>query len=368
MSVINQVLNQLEQRGAHTAAEQTMVRAVVPARRDFMLPLLIAGLVMLAGIAAWQWVSSRKQDAKADNIAPKQSVVVTAAPVSSETTGVVPADSQLPASRLSFELSSAPLPSTLRQGTGQALRSGNSTLEANRSPEADPAAGTQVPAVRPQTKSNQNPESTENPMATDQESVSAIPMKKISAAQQADAEFRRAAGLMRQGHIERAIAGYQAALRLDAGHDAARQALVAALLEGKRNADAEKVLLEGLDRKPEQTAFTMLLARLQVERGALDQATAILEKSLKFADTQADYRAFLAALLQRQDRNEEAIKQYQIVIQQVPGNGVWLMGYGISLQALQRNTEARVAFQQALGTQTLSPELQAFVRQKLKGL
>ncbi len=35
MSVINQVLNQLEQRGAHTAAEQTMVRAVPQARRNF---------------------------------------------------------------------------------------------------------------------------------------------------------------------------------------------------------------------------------------------------------------------------------------------------------------------------------------------
>lgn len=35
MSVINQVLNQLEQRGAHTAAEQTMVRAVPQTRRSF---------------------------------------------------------------------------------------------------------------------------------------------------------------------------------------------------------------------------------------------------------------------------------------------------------------------------------------------
>ena len=193
-------------------------------------------------------------------------------------------------------------------------------------------------------------------------------MKQVSSAQQADAEFRRAAGLMQVGRIAEAMAGYEAALRLDAGHEAARQALVALLLEGKRNADAEKVLLEGLNSKPEHTGLTMLLARLQVERGALGQATATLEKSLPFADAQADYRAFLAALLQRQNRNEEAIAHYQIVLQHAPGNGVWLMGYGISLQAVQRNAEAKDAYKRALDTQTLSPELQAFVQQKLKGL
>jgi len=363
MSVINQVLNQLEQRGAHTTGEQTMVRAVVRNRRDFMMPLLMTGLVLIVGIAAWQWVSSRKQDVRAGNVTPKQSV---ATPVSGVSAGTVPAESLVPASRLSFELSSVPLPSTLR--SGQALRSGNSNLESDRAPKAESVNGTLEPAVRPQPKQKSNPKTTANSKAADQASVSAVPMKKVSATQQADAEFRRAAGLMQQGRIEDAIAGYEAALRLDADHDAARQALVALLLERKRNADAERVLLEGLNRKPEHTGLTMLLARLQVERGALDQATATLEKSLPFADTQADYRAFLAALLQRQNRNEEAIRHYQIVLQHAPGNGVWLMGYGISLQAVQRNAEARDAFQHALDTQTLSPELRAFVQQKLKGL
>jgi MSHA biogenesis protein MshN len=44
------------------------------------------------------------------------------------------------------------------------------------------------------------------------------------------------------------------------------------------------------------------------------------------------------------------------------------MGYGISLQEVQRNEDAKVAFKRALATQTLTPELTAFVEQKLKGL
>jgi MSHA biogenesis protein MshN len=112
----------------------------------------------------------------------------------------------------------------------------------------------------------------------------------------------------------------------------------------------------------------MLLARLQVEHGAVVQATATLEKSLFYADAQADYQAFFAALLQRQNRHKEAITHYQIALQLVPNKGVWLMGYGISLQAMQRNEDAKDAYQRALDSRTLSTELQEFVQQRLKSL
>lgn len=194
------------------------------------------------------------------------------------------------------------------------------------------------------------------------------PLKQVSPAQRADAEFRKGIALMQQGRISEAISSYEIALQLDAGLHAARQALVALLLEGKRGADAERVLQEGQKSRPEQTGFAMLLARLQVERGALDQATATMEKSLPYADNQADYQAFVAALLQRQSRHKEAVNHYQIALQLVPNNGVWLMGYGISLQALQRNEDAKDVFRRALDSQTLAPDLQKFVQQKLKAL
>lgn len=193
-------------------------------------------------------------------------------------------------------------------------------------------------------------------------------MKQVSPAQHAEAEFRKAVALMQQGHIADAIVGYEAVLRLDAGHDAARQALVALLLESKRGVDAGRVLQGGLKNKPEHTGFAMLLARLQVEQGAVEQAAATLEKSLPYADSQADYQAFFAALRQRQNRHKEAIVHYQMALQLVPDNGIWLMGYGISLEAVQRTDDARDAFRRSLESNTLTPELQAFVQQKLRGL
>lgn len=370
MSVINQVLNELERRGAHNAAEQPMVRAVQRNRNNFITPLLAVGLVLIAGVAAWQWESSRKPAVVTGSVASKAGN----APGSYEAENLAPVP--LPFSLLEVSgpaTSTRPLVQSEAEGSGQAASTGSghalmgeknnqvaNAVTVARLGEGAPKSTT----VRPQTV----PVVTAKAKAGVRASDGVVPMKQVSTAQQADAEFRRAAGLMQLGHIAEATAGYEAALRLDAGHDAARQALVALLLERKRNGEAEKVLLEGLNSQPENTGLTMLLARLQVERGALREATATLEKSLPFADEQADYRAFLAALLQRQNRNEEAIAHYQIVLQHAPVNGIWLMGYGISLQAVQRNAEAKDAYKRALDTQMLSPELQAFVQQKLKGL
>jgi MSHA biogenesis protein MshN len=93
-----------------------------------------------------------------------------------------------------------------------------------------------------------------------------------------------------------------------------------------------------------------------------------MQKSLHYAQQQADYQAFLAALLQRQNRHKEAIVYFQNAVQLSPQSGVWLMGLGISLRAEQRNAEARDAFNRAMGARNLSAELQAFVTQQLKEL
>lgn len=371
MSVINQVLNQLEERGAHIADEQTMVRSVPQARRNSSLPLLAFGLVLLTGVAVWQWVHARKPDvatsaahklmqgllqpavtsnhpdaAEPGKPAPQRQVAEIGVPLSG-----VPAVN-MPASQLSFELSMVPLPSTTPHASAKSARK-----------PAHKSAGEKVEKVVRTT-----PVKTSNAEVTVLMPDGASPMKQISPEQQADAEYRKASALMQQGHIADAISGYKAALRLDAGHDEARQALVALLLQSKRGKDAERVLQEGLKSEPDHTGFTMMLARLQVERGAVAEAIATLEKTLPYGNSQAGYQAFLAALLQRQNRNDEAIAHYQVALQLAPNNGIWLMGYGISLQALKRNADAKIAFQHALDTRTLNPDLQAFVQQKLKAL
>jgi MSHA biogenesis protein MshN len=386
MSLINQVLNQLEQRGAQMAEEQIMVQAVPPTRRKLPM-LLVLGLALAGGVGAWQWLHTRIPDVGAENIAlktghspnprelerwpspnqsPNQSPAALVAPASDAPVADMAAKSSPAASQLSFELNSASLSAPIQQDSKQVTSTNSKPALRERKALAlaDAAASAQRPNNAPKTKAIAQPDIQPNVPAPG----GALPMKLISSAQQADAEFRKAVDLMQQGRVADAMAGYEAALRLDAGHDAARQALVALLQEQKRSTEAERVLQERLKNHPQHTGFAMLLARLQVERGALEQAVATLDKSLPYAGTQADYQAFFAALLQRQSRHKEAIEHYQVALQLVPDKGIWLMGYGISLQAVQRNDDARESFRRALDSKALSPELQAFVQQKLKEL
>jgi MSHA biogenesis protein MshN len=250
-------------------------------------------------------------------------------------------------------LSDIPLPDSLR---------GRPASEEEQEPAAAPVRKTQVQRERQQARNRTKP------AAAPAADADAIPLKQVSPRQHAENEFRKASQAAQQGRADEAVAGYEGVLRLDPLYHEARLALVGVLLGAKRNADAEKVLEDGLKRDSRQSSFAMLLARLQVERDALPLALETLQKNLPRAERRPEYQAFLAALLQRQDRHKEAVTHFQAALQFAPGNGVWLMGLGISLQALQRNEEARDAYQHALGSNSLSPQLQEFVQNKLKDL
>lgn len=187
-----------------------------------------------------------------------------------------------------------------------------------------------------------------------------------TSAERAESEFRKATALLNQGRVAEAIDGFKSTLQQDAGHAPARQALVGLLLENRRMDEAQQVLQEGLSLHPGRSAYAMLLARIQVERGDLQGAHEILSKHAGSAAGDADYYAFDAALLQRLGRHQEAVASYQAALKLAPRAGLWWMGMGISLQADKRNAEALDAFRQAKSAGGLSPDLLAFVDQRVK--
>lgn len=189
--------------------------------------------------------------------------------------------------------------------------------------------------------------------------------KELTPAQKAENEYRKAVLLMQQGKGPESISSFEHVLQTDPMHTGARQALVRALLENSRQSDALRRAKEGLDLDPAQPALAMILSRLQLEKGDLKSAIGTLERSYRYASDRPDYLAFLAALLQRDNRNKEAAEYYMQALQTSPHTGVWWMGLGISLQADSRAAEAQEAFSRARATNTLTPELLAFVESKL---
>ena len=191
-------------------------------------------------------------------------------------------------------------------------------------------------------------------------------LRELTPRQRAEAEYSRGATALQQGRLPEARSAFEAALQIDPAYHAARQALAGVLMDARLPNDAMLVLQEGLQIAPAQFGFAMMAARLHVERGELDAAVQTLARSAEYAGNSADYAGFYAGLLQRQKKHAEAVEYFDRALRLRPNSGVWLLGMGMSLEALGRNAEAQEAFRRAKTSGNLTQELQNFVDQRLR--
>ena len=355
MSIINQVLNELEKRGVNAPLDEDTLRPVAPRRQSHWPFYLLLAVMLLILLAAAKWYLGRTETS-----VPEKSVVM-ATPMSSVvvSSGVLPAPVSAPAGVVAMSTSGVPGASPSLDGLH-----GKPLLEVKSEEEPVMVPAVKKPARNKAERPRAIVEDEDGSLSTE----SLEQLKKVSPQQRAENEFNKANQAVREGRTNDALAGYESALLADPTYKPARRAWAGLLVSLKRNIEAEPVLQRGLKRDSHDTGFAMLLARLQVERGDVPLALETLQKTLPYAGEQADYQSFVAALQQRQGNHDEAVAHYQTALKLSPNNGLWLMGMGISLQALQRKEEARDAYQRALATNSLSAQLQAYVQQKLKVL
>lgn len=194
------------------------------------------------------------------------------------------------------------------------------------------------------------------------------PLQSPETAARADQEFRRGMELFRGGRTDEAEAAWRAAVELDPAAAAPRQALLGALLERGERERAETLLQEGLRMNSRQPKQIMLLARLQLDRGAQTEALRTLEQGLPHAQWNAEYLSMTAAVMARVGRHRDAAELYASALRIVPGNAVWEMGRGMALRADGQREQALAAFQRASRLRGLSPELRAFVERQIREL
>lgn len=350
MSVINKMLQDLDARGLQAARSGfSNVRSVPGETRRLEVQALIAlgvlAVVALAGLGIWRFTTAPVPPVAAD-----QAPVLLAAVVLEKSP-----QASAPASEV---VTLAPLVPAV--------------------PVIPVAAVSSVPAV-PETKLAAAPirrsapaavhvaqQSRNKPKQPEGVAGHALQMKQSSPRQEAENEYRHALALVQDGRVTAGISALEQTLRLFPRHEAARQTLIGLLLESWRADEAMQQLEQGLALDPAQTALAMTLARLQVERNGAALQT--LQRSLPHAQDNAEYQGFIAALLQREQRHKEAVEHYTSALRMNPGNGIWWMGLGISLQADQRLPDARMAFQKAKASGTLDGELSNFVDKKLQQL
>lgn len=352
MSLINQMLQDLAQREPTqiNALQQIPLRTVSARRKSIPIWIWIAivGIASANGLG-WLWWQYQPTPSHPATTRPAQTALaativnpVAIAPVSAPTPPV------------------APLPETIVATPAPAATNYSATAltpTLNLSMSMSKSIGTPHPL----------PTKPANTIEAPQYAASSInkQIKPLTNVQLAENEYRKALAFAQQGRINEAMESFTQALTLDPHHHGARLTLIGLLIGNKRMAEAERRLQEGLQLDIDQTDLALVLARVQIERNAVNDAIATLERSLPYAAEQADYHAFLAALLQRAGRQKAAIEHYVIALKKSPQSGLWWMGLGISLQADNQPDKAREAFSRAKLSNNLSPDLLAFVNQQL---
>jgi MSHA biogenesis protein MshN len=182
----------------------------------------------------------------------------------------------------------------------------------------------------------------------------------------AENDYRKAMAAYRRGATAEAIGGLKNVLLQEARHVSARQALLSLLVEQKSWQEAIQVAEEGLRHDPAQSAWAMILARMQLEHRSAGEAIATLGQFVRHAERNPEYQAFYALLLHKQQRSREAAERYALALALRPDEARWWFGLGLALENDQRPQEARNAFQRARDSGNLPAELSAALDAKLK--
>jgi MSHA biogenesis protein MshN len=188
-----------------------------------------------------------------------------------------------------------------------------------------------------------------------------------SAAETAEAQFRRAAVLLNQGRLSEAEDQLAGALRADPSHVAARQTYVAMLLEQHRIEVARRLVQEALAINPAQPAFAVALARIYIEQRDYRNALEVLDKAGPAA-RDAEFQAMRGAVLQRLGKHAEAVEAYQNAIRIAPQPGTTWVGLAISLETLGRRPEAAQAYRRALDAGSLAAEAREYAESRARAL
>ena len=354
MSLLNQMLNDLEQRRAEASGTPAMHREIraLPAARSLLVPrLLAATVVVLLSVVGgvWWWLS----------FGPGRPLPVVPGPIPAQAGELVlPATTLTEGARAELPLRDEPPLSVVSPGRPLApsgIKIGATLRLSDRlslTPEAD---------------STSTPSPTQT-FAPADKAGGAVEKRalELNPREQAERLYRSAVTQLSQGREQDGIETLKAALRDDPDQLAARQLLIKIHIDRRAFDLAQNELDEGLKRLPKQTAWAMLLARLRIDRADYVGALAVLERHETYAGSAADYQGALAAALQRLNRQADAELRFARATQSEPASGRWWLGLGMAREAQGKSAEAREAFRTALASNGLSAELKAFAEAKIK--
>ncbi len=391
MSLINKMLSDIDKRNATAGGVQptsSNMRNVMSERStSSRLPLLMVAVAIIAGVLIWKNFS----DSGSKPVPPAPQVAIAPAPPAAvEPAPVTEKAEPAPAPKAVFALApSAPVKPAPVTAKAEPMPAPKVVIAVAPPAAVKPApeTGQGVHKAAPAEPARATGEkrsvqrivtASDDTQALSEESIPAVrkqehksgssgkALKIVNPQQRSDNAYRHAIAKMSQGRTTEAQESLRQALLDNPLNHNARQLLAGLLIEGSRQGEALTLMQDGLQLVPGETQFTIMSARLQAEAGDRQAALATLKDGLSKADNNPEFHVLFATLLQREERHEEAVAHYLTALKSDPTMATWLVGLGISLQAMDKLVDATEAYARAQQTETLQPELAQFVEQRLK--
>ena len=363
MSVINQMLRDLDQRGQApetsalgSALQQGTYSVLEPARpvhasRSGRRGGLLAGAGVLGVLASTlgAWYFGYLALPGAPERSPSTATVITVAPTPAPAPALsasigTPAVADLPVSlRLESQLEHTPLPAPEPAPLAATVKAKPTALPV-RTEAAAPTPQTVVPPV-PVAKA-------EKPLTSVAPVVAAVPASTPAptvpdAAQQAQ----------RQGAAAREALA-QAQSLWNAGNPAAATDLLREAVQVALRSSSATAPLDGT-----QVALVRELARMQMGSGHVVEAHALLVQNEARIHTNAELWAMRANAAQRLGQHQDSVQSYMQALQYRPNEQRWLLGMAVSLAAMGQTGAANGVVERARNEGPIPREIADYLRQ-----
>jgi|GEM_PF-2494036 len=145
--------------------------------------------------------------------------------------------------------------------------------------------------------------------------------------------------------------------------------LIKVLLQQRNAEQALQVADSGHQQQPDEPLWLILKARLLAETDQLAEALYALDVDPAPAVSQSpEFYALKAALLQKATRYQDALPIYQLLCGAFPQQPQWWFGRAVTADQVGDQQQARDSFRQALALPGLETQLQQYATQQLQRL
>ena len=370
MSVINQMLKDLDERKPQTIVGQEQAPVYQASVKSSTKPIIIAVLITVVcafvTFSLWQMDQQNKQ--LTEQLAQTQQV-----PKQIETISVSSPERESNKLAQTSPLSVQPaIASNQIEPKAEPEQISNIEQISNTRPverkidgEAEVLAQATSKANIPVSEQTAKPNAT-MPKPAEPKATMSIARRQLSAPELAEQKFKQAEQALLLNQVQKAEGLFEEVLLLTPQNNLARQQL-AALWFGRQDYQAAVNLLQqGISQAPNNIEFRLMQARIFQRQGNFRAAYDVLIE--KAQTPNVDYQALLANAAQQSQQFNAAIEAYQFLMQAQPQQAKWLLGLAVAYDSDSQFEQALLAYKQAVQQGGLSATTLNFAKQRLQEL